>query len=507
MNVLLITVLISGTVVFAETNELDRIMSAQVGLGANDLGDVVWDGSSLWVAGSGTLSKYLWGDGNRATDWISYRDMPGFGSGSMSAIYAADGIFVTAWTYTGEYAGDPVSYGDGISISTDSGETWRHVPVGDIFTDRGANAGYFTITYDIARSGNIIWAATTSGFLLSTSNIGLTWQRYLPNSADMDSLNLQNPNHHGQTVDAYGDTVWVGTFQGINLSVNRGGSWKNFSWPTEPNVFPTEPMPGNFCRSVEHKVVDGVTHVWVGSDDYFGKGQKSICHTADNGQTWEYATTDYTAHNFAFGHSGANNPAVSDSTVYATTFQGLIVSHDLGKTWSLLEIRESDDIYWEPGKMVYGIATVGDTLWVTSSDGIARTTDWGETWRIFNGVTRVKTLDGNDRNVGISSQFDDVKTYAFPNPFTPRRHDPDYSRTRIQYALSKDAGISIDIQDYAGNVIRRMLEDEFRTGGRDYREVWDGKDDTGNIVPNGVYFFIIRTNKGDTARGKIMVLD
>ena len=52
-----------------------------------------------------------------------------------------------------------------------------------------------------------------------------------------------------------------------------------------------------------------------------------------------------------------------------------------------------------------------------------------------------------------------------------------------------------------------IVSGEQRNGGRDYQEVWDGRDDNNSIVPNGVYFYIIKTNKGDSAHGKIMVLD
>jgi len=59
--------------------DLSKALKARAGLGATDLSDIVWDGEKIWVAGSGTLSKMLWGDGLRATDWISYMNESGFG--------------------------------------------------------------------------------------------------------------------------------------------------------------------------------------------------------------------------------------------------------------------------------------------------------------------------------------------------------------------------------------------------------------------------------------------
>jgi hypothetical protein len=37
-------------------------------------------------------------------------------------------------------------------------------------------------------------------------------------------------------------------------------------------------------------------------------------------------------------------------------------------------------------------------------------------------------------------------------------------------------------------------------------QIWDGKDDAGNIVPNGVYFYRIEVGDDDPLYGKILVL-
>ncbi|MFC1528831.1 FlgD immunoglobulin-like domain containing protein [Candidatus Latescibacterota bacterium] len=494
--------------------DVTKILNARTGLGANDLGEVVWDGEKVWVAGSGTLSKRLWGEGHKVTDWISYRAMTGFGVGSMTALYASKDIMMLAWRYNNEIAGEMRNIGDGFSISLDNGENWRHIDIIEIFPDRAdwKYPGVETVSYDIEFSDGTFWCPTTFGFLLKSDDYGNEWTNIIPDiegnaDGNADELNFGNPNHHGQCVCAYNDTVWVGTFQGMNVSFDRGKKWKNFSWSVGSSVDLTKEWPGNFCVAVENKVVDGKNHVWVGSLPFYGLGDYGICHTEDNGETWDYKTKKYNAWNFAFGHKGASDPAVSDSTVFAASDSGLVVSYDLGENWNIMNIKESDKIYWEPSSMVFGVLVVADTLWVTSSDGVARSTDWGKSWNINRGVTRVKTLDKGKLNVGISSMFDDVKTYAFPNPFSPSRADRDYSRTKIQYALSQGAKISVTIHDFSGRLIKELMSGLTRDGGRDYQEVWDGRDSNNEIVPNGVYYYIIKTNKGDSARGKIMVID
>ncbi len=502
----------------ADEEDIRKIQELTTGLGANDLGDMVWDGSTLWIEGSGSLTKLV-GEGHHVTDWISLRQEEGFGKGSISALYVSGQILIAAWGYSHIYQDRPTPIGDGISISFDYGSTWYHLTAVDLFPERADETypGNYTTIYDINVSDDVIWCSVTNGFLIKSENFGLSWRQVIPKELEPkdDYERFIDLNYHGQCIDVYGDTLWVGTFQGMNLSTDKGETWTNFSWPLDGSGNPeVDQWPGNFPVAVEHKVVGGKTHLWVASQDYFGMGKIGICHTDNNGATWEYKkylNGDSLPYNITFGHSGASDPAVSDSTVFVATTAGLLVSYDLGENWETMDIRESDNLYWDEDSGVSSVIVVEDTLWVSSSDGLARTNDWGNTWEIFKGVQRVKTIDTGNRNVGISSQYDylndNIETYAFPNPFTPSRQNPDYSRTRIQYAIENDADISVNIYDYSGKLIRELLSSEFRSGGRDYQEVWDGKDGDNNIVPNGVYFYIIKTNKGDSALDKIMVLD
>lgn len=516
--------LIAVLVAVTARSDIQATLSARTGLGANDLGEVVWDGSSIWVVGSGTLTTKLWGDGRLASDWLSRSGEAGFGRGSMGALFASDDFIIMSWLYDDERYDGYVRTGDGFSVSYDKGMSWDRITITDLFPERSnlTYPGAYTTTYDFAFSDGTLWASTTAGFLLKSDDLGATWSNIIP--PPDTTMVFMNPNHHGQCVEAYGDTVWVGTFQGMNVSFDRGATWTNFSYPVDGSGEPGVAKPGNFCYSVERKVAGGKTHIWVGCSQYGGIGTYGICHTDDNGATWNYLTTTHTAWNFTFGRDGSSNPEVSDSTVFAASDEGLVVSHDLGSSWKIIPIAEPDSVVttgpdntrevyyhkgesWKPGTRVYGLVAVQDTLWVTSTDGLAMSPDMGVTWNIFKGLTRVRALDTGARNIGISSMFDNERTYAFPNPFSPRRGDMDYSRARVQYALTSEARVTIKIHDYTGRLIKEIIDDEFRSGGRDYQEAWDGRDGDGKIVPNGVYYYIISTNKGDSARGKIMVVD
>ncbi len=74
--------------------------------------------------------------------------------------------------------------------------------------------------------------------------------------------------------------------------------------------------------------------------------------------------------------------------------------------------------------------------------------------------------------------------------------------------------MTIRIFDFGMNYVRTVVQNVDRgnpvhqisgsdNGVIDY---WDGKDDSGNVVPNGVYFYRIDINSNDPIYGKILVL-
>ncbi len=91
-------------------------------------------------------------------------------------------------------------------------------------------------------------------------------------------------------------------------------------------------------------------------------------------------------------------------------------------------------------------------------------------------------------------------TYAFPNPFNPHTQ-----KVTIRYSLEKDALITVKVYDSNGEIVTTLLEDQPRNKLVEYSEVWNGKNDRGDMVANGVYFYLITTSTGETAAGKIAV--
>jgi len=69
-----------------------------------------------------------------------------------------------------------------------------------------------------------------------------------------------------------------------------------------------------------------------------------------------------------------------------------------------------------------------------------------------------------------------------PNPFNPE--------TTIRYRSQKAVHVNLEIYNLLGHKIRTLVN-AFQEAGN-YEVVWDGKDDTGKNVSNGVYIYKIQ---------------
>ncbi|MDZ7335334.1 MAG: fibronectin type III domain-containing protein [candidate division KSB1 bacterium] len=85
----------------------------------------------------------------------------------------------------------------------------------------------------------------------------------------------------------------------------------------------------------------------------------------------------------------------------------------------------------------------------------------------------------NDDNI---VDLDDHSAYNYPNPFRPGDQI-----TRIRYYMYQAEAVTIAIFDIKGNKIRSLLSYMLKSSGEHTEDVWDGRDDLGNFVPNGIY--------------------
>ncbi|MCK4415019.1 MAG: hypothetical protein KAY32_15915 [Candidatus Eisenbacteria sp.] len=67
---------------------------------------------------------------------------------------------------------------------------------------------------------------------------------------------------------------------------------------------------------------------------------------------------------------------------------------------------------------------------------------------------------------------------TFGTPFNPA--------TAIAYTVGQESLVEIGVFDICGRRVATLFHGSRQAG--QYRTIWDGKDDTGQAVPAGVYF-------------------
>jgi hypothetical protein len=82
----------------------------------------------------------------------------------------------------------------------------------------------------------------------------------------------------------------------------------------------------------------------------------------------------------------------------------------------------------------------------------------------------------------------------YPNPFN--------LSTNIEFTLAGPGFVTIDIFDILGRKVRRLVDEHFYSGRQSV--VWNGKNDSGDEVASGIYFYRLRV--GDLAETKKLVL-
>ena len=104
----------------------------------------------------------------------------------------------------------------------------------------------------------------------------------------------------------------------------------------------------------------------------------------------------------------------------------------------------------------------------------------------------------------VLTMFGDIKRTAllqnFPNPFNPE--------TWIPYTLADDADVNIRIYDVQGKLVRQLDIGQQRSGryfSRETAAYWNGKDQLGESVSSGVYFYTLKADGfSDTRRMVIL---
>jgi hypothetical protein len=484
---------------------------------SNSISDIITSGDTIWLGTSKGVSLST----DRGASWKNFYGTDTFGTESVAAIGLYNGVFWAATAHSYNDNGNDLPQGSGLRWTSDAGNTWHSIPQpidnqNDTIITYGINqlrALPVTVTvqnlvYDIAFTPGTIWIATFAGGLRKSTDMGQTWQRVIipPDNRNSikptDTLNFcvqpvagkfcsdNNLNYRVFSIATDGDsTIYVGTAGGINKSTDGGISWVKFTHTNQDN-----PISGNFvvALAVNQGKIWGATWRAEGSSEFYG-----VSSSSDGGNNWDTFLNGEKVHNFGF----TAPPLVT--SVLALSDNGPYRSASNGISWVLPgTITDQASGLSLNTTIFYAAASQGKDLWLGSTDGLAKLTEtpnvmWEGTWKLYLASQKLASK---------------TETYCYPNPFSPKT-----DLLKIKYSTgSSNRNVTIRIFDFGMNYVRTVIQNAPRgnpghavDSGSDFNGVidtWDGKDDKGNVVPNGVYFYRVEFDSGDPVFGKILVL-
>jgi hypothetical protein len=134
-----------------------------------------------------------------------------------------------------------------------------------------------------------------------------------------------------------------------------------------------------------------------------------------------------------------------------------------------------------------GIVYAGLAL---KSDGVGANSGWN-LWFDYHPLTDVEE-DVAEEELPVQFSL----SANFPNPFNPV--------TRIQYTIGRKQTnpVTLRVYNVLGQLVRTLVNEPKETG--TYEAIWEGKDDNGNEVASGVYFYKLQAD--DFTQTRRMVL-
>tara|TARA_Y100001970_G_scaffold177804_1_gene216632 strand:- start:6485 stop:8155 length:1671 start_codon:yes stop_codon:yes gene_type:complete len=355
------------------------------------------------------------------------------------------------------------------------------------------------VTYDLSVTKDYFWTASWAGGLRNYNFSRNEWRHIpLPLDSQLD-LDLCNPalydstggpfilkdyylnprdpidngnhNHKAFSVLAYGDTVWVGTANGINRGLIVRDTlfgdnsiecirWRHYSYPEHG-------LSGNFVVGLAKQYWMGQITIWAATVNADSPGEeRGLSYTRDGGETWETALIGERIYNITS----------KDSLVLVSSKSGLWKSID-GINWAKFDAPVDRVMLSQKqiiSDVVYTAAIdsrgVSNRIWLGSPDGVGLSSDiHGSDWSIFQ------------------ADFDTEEIYAYPNPFSPRIHNQMQGDGFVRFHTGTITSEKLDLNIY-NFAMEKVHKENYDLEGYRGAIKWNGRGQDGNHVANGVYF-------------------
>ena len=455
------------------------------------------------------------------------------GCGSWAQIFTPPGGTIVTAVGVSPSSPDTVYVGcdgEGVFKTTDGGSYWDEV------NSRLLNMTVYKVAAHPTQS-NILFAGTEIGGIYKSTDGGESW------GLEMPLRNVVDFAFHPDTPE----TIWAATYgEGVYKSLDGGDSWGASSggldYSCSKRVWDITVNPFNPCILYIATDCDAWKSAdcglnWTRTDLTSGRVYSVLCDptesqtvyagrqghlykSTDGGSNWQDCSDGIESNDkikalaanpdFLYAGGGYidhhNNP------------QGGIYITQIGNcTWT----KVLDNVYCSE---IVSNPACPDTMYASSfNSGIYRSTTGGFTWEPFNGGLPDTYREANTIAVNANGEFafagfsygsvwktsiscDVVKEIDqetassfhlyqnYPNPFNPN--------TSIEFLLSKSGQVKIEIFNILGQKVKTLVDQYLKAG---HKLVdWDGKDNNGNDVSSGIYFY--RLQAGDYVDTKRMVL-
>lgn len=492
-----------------------------LGLKSNSISEIVFQGDSKVWLGTGRGISYL-------VDSVSIYTLDTLLLNTGNTYLMYDGIsgianFNDHIMFAGASGDELGDFGTGIFYNDGSGEWVHHAqpteyseessilqPIGNgYFEMLPITTHYSNISYDLSVTQDYAWITSWAGGLRrieldSLRNDNAQWFPIpLPEDDQLnlftcdenifdDSLNViagyflnprdpfdgGNHNHKAFSVISYSDTVWVGTANGINrgiLGENGCIDWDHYS-------FHHHNLSGNFVVGLEYQNWNNHRIIWAASMNANNPGeQRGVSYTIDDGENWQTTLIGERVYNIS----------AMDSLVLVSSESGLwktIIHYPNDPlVWAKYEPMVERTEYYNLEILSNGVFTaVADnrpylqkmTLWAGTSDGLAKLNSQdGMNWKIYR-----TALEQNS-------------VFAYPNPFSPSVDNVVNGDGYVRFSTGSQVIEKANMFIYSF-AMEEVLSQSFDVNINTGELKWNGKDNLGKSVSNGVYFVNLELSEG-----------
>jgi len=361
--------------------------------------------------------------------------------------------------------------------------------------------------YDVNFFSDTVFAVGETGIWFSPLGGEMTnffWARQYLND-NPDTTVLDNLDQDTVTVmEVRGDTVVFGCSNGVAISRNRGSTFRIYRANTDTlsadfvvnHTYLTSwgGLAGDFipALAVQYRGDSLTARIWAGCRpaEYGYTGISYGEYDSTGIMKWHTVYEDDFAWNFEF---------MDDTTAFAATSSGLLKTlgslDSLDTEWDTVALTNatSGETLVAAGTSTYGIGLVGQYLWVGTDDG----------------TVRINRNDLGDKELflRVDSTTPADEVYAFPVPFRPAQGQP----VDFHFVVEEAGSVTLEVYDFAMNLVATPINNSYYEAGiypsqGRQGKTWDGRNDKGDLVAVGVYYFKVKLGSGETRWGKLAVI-